>query len=104
MHSHSLQYSEQERYLPLANISRVMRKILPAKYKVSKEAKQSMQESLSEFIAFISSEAGEKCYRDKRKTITGDDLLFGFSKLGFELYFKTMNDYFVFFKDTFNSQ
>ena len=104
MHSHSFQYSEQERYLPLANISRVMRKILPTNYKVSKEAKQSMQESLSEFIAFVTSEAGEKCHHDKRKTITGDDLLFAFSRLGFDLYVETLNDYFVFFKDTFNSQ
>ncbi|KAF3955604.1 hypothetical protein CMV_019187, partial [Castanea mollissima] len=38
------------------------------------------QECVSEFISFITSEASDKCQREKRKTINGDDLLWGDTK------------------------
>jgi hypothetical protein len=41
--------------------------------KMSKEAKSTMQECVSEFIGFITSEASDRLGEDKRKTITGDD-------------------------------
>ena len=103
MQSDLFQYGEQDRFLPLANISRIMRDISPSKYKVSKEAKESMQESLSEFIAFITSEACDKCMRDKRKTISGEDILFAFSNLGFECYYPSLKLYFNSIKFAFIS-
>ena len=66
---------EQDRFLPIANISRILKRALPASAKVSKEAKEAVQESVSEFISFITSEASDKCQQEKRKTINGDDLL-----------------------------
>ena len=95
MHSDSISpvYLDQERFLPLANISRIMRNTLPANCKVSKGAKQSMQECLSEFISFISSEALEKCTREKRKTISGEDILYSFAVLGFDLYVNPLKLY-----------
>ena len=100
MHRDITQYGEQDRFLPLANISRIMRDISPSKYKVSREAKASMQESLSEFIAFITSEACDKCIQDKRKTISGEDILFAFSQLGFESYYAFLKLYFDIIKCT----
>ena len=47
---------EQERFLPIANISRIMKKALPSSAKIAKEAKEMVQECVSEFIAFITSE------------------------------------------------
>lgn len=47
---------EQDRYLPVANISRIMKKALPANAKIAKDAKETMQECVSEFISFITSE------------------------------------------------
>ena len=47
---------EQDRYLPIANISRIMKKALPANGKIAKDAKDTMQECVSEFISFITSE------------------------------------------------
>uniref|UniRef100_A0A2N9GIU9 Transcription factor CBF/NF-Y/archaeal histone domain-containing protein n=1 Tax=Fagus sylvatica TaxID=28930 RepID=A0A2N9GIU9_FAGSY len=67
---------EQDRYLPIANISRIMKKALPANGKIAKDAKDTMQECVSEFISFITSEASDKCQKEKRKTINGDDLLY----------------------------
>lgn len=63
-----------------------MKRALPANAKVSKEAKETVQECVSEFISFITGEASDKCQREKRKTINGDDLLWAMTTLGFENY------------------
>ena len=46
----------QDRFLPIANISRIMKKSLPANAKIAKDAKETVQECVSEFISFITSE------------------------------------------------
>uniref|UniRef100_A0A7S0PKK4 Transcription factor CBF/NF-Y/archaeal histone domain-containing protein n=1 Tax=Ostreococcus mediterraneus TaxID=1486918 RepID=A0A7S0PKK4_9CHLO len=84
---------EQDRYLPIANISRIMKKTLPANAKIAKDAKETVQECVSEFISFITSEASDKCQREKRKTINGDDLLWAMSTLGFEDYVEPLKTY-----------
>lgn len=77
---------EQDRFLPIANISRIMKKALPVNAKIAKDAKDTVQECVSEFISFITSEASDKCQREKRKTINGEDLLWALGTLGFEDY------------------
>jgi len=77
---------EQDRYLPVANIARIMKRVLPANEKIAKDAKESVQECVSEFISFITSEASDRCQQEKRKTINGDDLLWAMSTLGFDDY------------------
>jgi nuclear transcription Y subunit beta len=47
---------EQDRFLPIANISRIMKKALPSNAKIAKDAKETVQECVSEFISFITSE------------------------------------------------
>lgn len=49
-------FREQDRFLPIANISRIMKKGLPANGKIAKDAKETVQECVSEFISFITSE------------------------------------------------
>jgi hypothetical protein len=44
---------EQDRFLPIANVSRIMKKALPSNAKISKDAKETVQECVSEFISFI---------------------------------------------------
>ena len=84
---------EQDRFFPIANISRIMKKALPANAKIAKDAKETVQECVSEFISFITSEASDKCQREKRKTINGDDLLWAMSTLGFEEYVEPLKVY-----------
>ncbi|GAA5851109.1 hypothetical protein JCM9279_000325 [Rhodotorula babjevae] len=86
-------YKEQDRYLPIANVGRIMKKCLPETTKVSKDAKECVQECTSEFISFITSEAAERCAVEKRKTINGEDILFAMSTLGFEMYAEVMKIY-----------
>jgi nuclear transcription Y subunit beta len=84
---------EQDRFLPIANVSRIMKKALPANAKISKDAKETVQECVSEFISFITGEASDKCQREKRKTINGDDLLWAMTTLGFEDYVDPLKHY-----------
>ncbi|KAF5206114.1 Nuclear transcription factor y subunit b-6 [Thalictrum thalictroides] len=73
-------------YMPIANIIRIMRKILPVHAKISDEAKETMQESVTEYISIVTTEANERCQREQRKTVTADDLLWAMTKLGFDEY------------------
>ncbi|GMF07294.1 unnamed protein product [Ambrosiozyma monospora] len=70
-----------------------MRNALPPQGKLSKEAKECMQECVSEFISFITSQAAEKCTIEKRKTLNGEDILFSMYSLGFENYAETLKIY-----------
>ena len=75
-----------DRFLPVANIGRIIKNNLPKEVKLSKEAKETFQECVSEFISFITSEASEKCNMEKRKTINGEDIIYALNNLGFDHY------------------
>ncbi|CAL0317433.1 unnamed protein product [Lupinus luteus] len=94
-----LSLREQDRFLPIANVSRIMKKALPANAKISKDAKETVQECVSEFISFITGEASDKCQREKRKTINGDDLLWAMTTLGFEEYVDPLKVYLQRFRE-----
>ena len=106
-------------YVPDANIrnfapvARIMKTALPENAKIAKEAKECMQECVSEFISFITSEgtlpgcpklhvispnqvcisASEKCQQEKRKTVNGEDILFAMTSTGFENYAEALKIY-----------
>ncbi|XP_010921780.1 nuclear transcription factor Y subunit B-1-like [Elaeis guineensis] len=84
---------EQDRLLPIANVGRIMKHILPPNAKISKEAKETMQECVSEFISFVTGEASDKCHKEKRKTVNGDDICWALSTLGFDDYVEPMRRY-----------
>ena len=63
-----------------------MKKAIPERGKIAKDAKECVQECVSEFISFITSEAAERCLLEKRKTINGEDILSSIQVLGFEGY------------------
>lgn len=84
---------EQDRFLPIANVARIMKRVVPGSAKVNKDAKEAVQESVSEFISFITSEAIDKCQQEKRKTINGDDILWAMGTLGFERYIEPLRMY-----------
>ncbi|OAF69323.1 CAAT box DNA-binding protein subunit B [Intoshia linei] len=86
---------EQDRFLPIANVSRMMKNSLPPPGKVAKETKECMQECVSEFISFVTSEAGEKCILEKRKTINGEDIIHSLATLGFENYVEPLQKFLV---------
>ncbi|MCD7467307.1 Nuclear transcription factor Y subunit B-7 [Datura stramonium] len=84
---------EQDRFLPIANVGRIMKKVIPGNGKISKDAKETVQECVSEFISFVTGEASDKCQREKRKTINGDDIIWAITMLGFEDYVAPLKHY-----------
>ena len=72
--------------MPIANINRIMKEALPKDTKISKEARECVQECVSEFIAFITCESCEITKEEKRKTINGEDIIRSMRELNFEDY------------------
>ena len=91
---------EQDRFLPIANVAKLMKKAIPERGKIAKEAKECVQECVSEFISFITSEAAERCSLEKRKTINGEDILFAMSNLGFDNYVEPLKIYLTKYRDS----
>ncbi|KAH7416998.1 transcription factor HapC [Cadophora sp. MPI-SDFR-AT-0126] len=83
-----------------APVARIMKTALPENAKIAKEAKECMQECVSEFISFITSEASEKCHQEKRKTVNGEDILFAMTSLGFENYAEALKIYLSKYRET----
>ena len=84
---------DQERFLPIANINRIMKQALPNDTKISKEARECVQECVSEFIAFITCESCEITKVQKRKTINGEDIIKAMRELNFVEYLEVMELY-----------
>ncbi|TMW87014.1 hypothetical protein EJD97_020554 [Solanum chilense] len=84
---------EQDRLMPIANVVRNMRKILPPNAKIADESKLVIQECVSEFIGFVTGEANDRCKLEKRKTITAEDLLWSMNSLGFDDYVEPLTLY-----------
>ncbi|KAH6675711.1 histone-like transcription factor and archaeal histone [Halenospora varia] len=97
---YEFEVKEQDRWLPIANVARIMKTALPDNAKIAKEAKECMQECVSEFISFITSEASEKCHQEKRKTVNGEDILFAMTSLGFENYAEALKIYLSKYRET----
>ncbi|XP_067007670.2 uncharacterized protein [Anabrus simplex] len=84
---------EQDRFLPIANIAKIMKRGIPEPGKIAKDARECVQECVSEFISFITSEASDRCHMEKRKTINGEDILFAMTNLGFDNYVEPLKLY-----------
>uniref|UniRef100_A0A2A4JCZ7 Transcription factor CBF/NF-Y/archaeal histone domain-containing protein n=1 Tax=Heliothis virescens TaxID=7102 RepID=A0A2A4JCZ7_HELVI len=84
---------EQDRFLPIANIAKIMKRAIPENGKIAKDARECVQECISEFISFVTSEASDRCQVEKRKTINGEDVLFAMNALGFDNYVEPLKLY-----------
>jgi len=111
---------EQDRFLPIANVARLMKKSIPKtgkvkslaspiihtssiefhlictsyiRFQIAKDARECVQECVSEFVSFITSEASERCHQEKRKTINGEDILVAMQSLGFDNYMEPLKAY-----------
>jgi len=98
--SRQMPYREQDIFLPIANVARIMKNSIPPNGKIAKEAKECVQECVSEFISFITSEAAERCQQEKRKTINGEDILFALSTLGFDPYVEPLKLYLTKYRES----
>nr|AAR12909.1 nuclear transcription factor-Y B subunit 2 [Bufo gargarizans] len=125
-------FREQDIYLPIANVARIMKNAIPHRKsnvyrfhfflptvqphftpsvntmllaeEIAKDAKECVQECVSEFISFITSEASERCHQEKRKTINGEDILFAMSTLGFDSYVEPLKLYLQKFREAMKGE
>lgn len=77
---------EQDHLLPICNVGRIMNQNFPWNAKISKESKEIMQECMSEFISFVTSEASKKYRRGKRKIMNGYYIWWALGSLQFDDY------------------
>ena len=91
-------------WIQIANVARIMKSSVPPTAKIAKDAKECVQECVSEFISFITSEAAEKCQLEKRKTIGGEDILYAMISLGFENYAETLKIHLAKLRQVLHSQ
>ncbi|KAL7067364.1 hypothetical protein ACR3K2_21390 [Cryptosporidium serpentis] len=89
---------DSELSLPINNIGRMMRVSLPSCAKISRESKVLMQHFSKEFIGSISSKAGELCSLNKRKVLSGDDIIKALSECGFGNYVEALDTYLAFWR------
>lgn len=75
-----------DRQLPIANVFKIMRDLIPETAKISKESKELMVKCASEFIAIITCKARNICDCEARKTITGEDLIRAMEDLDLPYY------------------
>ena len=96
---------EQDRFLPIANIAKIMKKAIPnnCQGKIAKDARECVQECVSEFISFITSEASERCANEKRKTMNGEDILWAMTNLGFDNYIDSLKIFLQKYRDASKS-
>ncbi|KAI5149441.1 nuclear transcription Y subunit beta [Enteropsectra breve] len=83
-----------DRLLPIANISKIMKGPIPALAKVSKDSKELMQRSASEFIAIVTCRAKDICEIEARKTVTGEDLIRAMEDLDMPYYAELTRQYY----------
>jgi len=76
----------EEMRIPIVQLTRIMRRALPPRVKISDGAKESIQLCLSEFMSIITGEASERCKIEHRKIVTANDLIWVMDRLGFEDY------------------
>ena len=67
--------------------------------KIAKEAKETMQECVTEFLLFVTSEASEICANANRSTIQGNDIIAAMHKLGFDQYVWLTRYYMIKYKN-----
>ncbi|EYU44059.1 hypothetical protein MIMGU_mgv1a025885mg, partial [Erythranthe guttata] len=64
----------------------VLRRALPPAAKISHDVKEIIQECVSVFISFVTSEANENVHREYKKTIHPEDVITAMGSLGFDDY------------------
>ncbi|CAL5206595.1 unnamed protein product [Lathyrus oleraceus] len=77
---------DEEIHIPMKNVTRIMQWAIPRDGRISKDAKESTQLCLTEFMNIITNEANERCKAQSRKIISGEDLIWAMDRLGFEDY------------------
>ncbi|KAK4360449.1 hypothetical protein RND71_019401 [Anisodus tanguticus] len=76
----------QDLHLPVANVTRIMRRKLPQHARVTDNTKEAVQKLMTRYIHNITKKANERCKREQRRTVTAEDVLWAMNKIGLTNY------------------
>lgn len=79
--------------LPMANLVRLMRQVIPKGVKISSRAKDLTHDCAIEFVGFLAGEASELARAQHRRTISPEDFTRSLQALGFDDYVRPMSTY-----------
>ncbi|XP_015081899.1 nuclear transcription factor Y subunit B-6-like [Solanum pennellii] len=79
--------------LPMANMTRIMRGILPTNAKIKDGSKESVQKLGSYYINRITKKAKERCNMERRKTVTAEDILWAMINMGLTIHARLLAQY-----------
>ncbi|KAL6122781.1 hypothetical protein NUSPORA_00038 [Nucleospora cyclopteri] len=91
---------QKDRLLPLANVSKIMKRSVPLSAKIAKEAKDLVQQSATEFIAIVTCKAKELAQKEMKKVVSGEDLIKAMEELDLHYFSEITNRYFNQYKKT----
>lgn len=89
--------------LPIAVISRIMKRHLPPNVKISDESKQLISDCAVEFIRFVTSEAIDMSVDNRRRILSGDDMIGAMKTLGFDAYVNILEWYLAKYREVTSS-
>ncbi|EES05602.1 nuclear transcription factor Y subunit B-1 [Sorghum bicolor] len=90
------------RVLPMANLVRLMRQVIPKSAKISSRAKDLTHDCALEFVGFLAGEASERATAQHRRTMAPEDFTCSLQALGFDDYVKPMNTYISRYREQVN--
>jgi len=90
------------RGLPMANLVRLMRQVIPERAKISSRAKDLTHDCALEFVGFLTGEAAERATAQHRRTIAPEDFTCSLQALGFDDYVKPMSTYISRYREQVN--
>lgn len=79
--------------LPMANLVRLMRQVIPKGIKVASSAKHLTHDCAVEFVGFVAGEASEHAKVQHRRIIAPEDFTCAFQSLGLDDYVQPMSTY-----------
>ena len=79
--------------LPMANLVRLMRQVIPKGVKVSAGAKHLTHDCAVEFVGFVAGEASEQAREQHRRIVSPEDFTRAFQTLGLDDYVEPMSTY-----------
>nr|KYP49790.1 Nuclear transcription factor Y subunit B-6 [Cajanus cajan] len=85
--------------MPITNVTKITRRILPNNAKLSDSAKEMIQQSATKYITFVTRKAKERCQSEYRKIMNVEDVLWAMEKLGFHDYVRPLNIFLQRYRD-----
>ncbi|XP_076331790.1 DNA polymerase epsilon subunit 3-like [Tachypleus tridentatus] len=78
--------------LPTSVITRIVKDALPEGVNVSKEAKSALSKAASVFVLYATTCANNFTLKDKRKTLSGNDVLAAVQDMEFDMFLEPLQE------------